>query len=134
MAQWWQEAYVLAYVLAISFQLAGALLLIVRYWFKSVESQLAVVESKRTHMIGEMLYLGKTQPDDSELVEEIWINRLAFVYIALGYFLGIWGDPLDTCKCKVALLAIFIASILVTIGKIASAKASNKYKNSQKNT
>ena len=121
---WW----LFCYILAISFQLAGALLLIVRYWFKSVDKQLELLERKRPHANGEELHLGEPQPNDSELVEEIWINRLAFAYIAIGYFLGIWGEPLGANKCVITLgVAIFVV-ILVVIGKMISTAKEAKFK------
>lgn len=123
---WW----LLCYIFAISFQLAGALLLIVRYWFKSVDKQLQSLESRRTHLDlgGEVLNLGETQPSDSEMAEEIWINRLAFAYIAIGYLLGIWGEPRGASKCVITFVVALFVLILVAIGKKISKKESDKFK------
>ncbi|MGN0680884.1 MAG: hypothetical protein ACI4LY_02615 [Candidatus Fimisoma sp.] len=120
------------YIIAISFQLAGALLLIVRYWFKSVEDQLKYIEGKRTHTEGNTLMLGASQPNDSEMVEEIWLNRLAFAYIAVGYLLGIWGDPLSVNRWWITLAVVLLVCILVVIGKRHSEKEASKYAKAEK--
>mgnify|MGYP004455942557 CR=1 FL=1 len=117
----------ICYLGAISFQLAGAVLLLVQYCFKSIESQLKSIAVKRTHLDGSVLYLGETKPNDCELVEEIWSNRLAFLYIALGYFVSIFGDPLDINKLLIALIIAVISSVLVFAGHKFAKWSSRKY-------
>lgn len=117
----------LAYLSAIAFQLSGALLLIIKYWFKSVDKQLAQLEHKRTHIEGETLHIEKSLPANNELVEEIWINRFAFLYLAVGYVISIWGNTNDECRLMSAFLVLIITIILVVTGKRIAHKASSKY-------
>ena len=118
----------ICYLGAISFQLAGAVLLLVQYCFKSIESQRKSIAVKRTHLDGSVLYLGETQPNDCELVEEIGINRLAFLYIASGYFVSIFGDPLDINKLLIALIIAVISSVFVFAGHKIAKWSSRKYR------
>ena len=121
---WWQ----LCYILAISFQLAGALLLIVRYWFRSVDKQLKLNEMKKPHVSDGTLDLGESRTNDSELVEEIWINRFAFAYFAIGYLFGIWGEPLSASKCMITLGVVLFVIVLVLVGKKISEKESDRFR------
>ena len=116
----------ICYLGAISFQLAGAVLLLVQYCFKSIESQLKSIAVKRTHLDGSVLYLGETKPNDCELVEEIWSNRLAFLYIALGYFVSIFGDPLDINKLLIALIIVWKRHMKVQSNLKASLDLGNR--------
>ena len=74
------------------------------------------------------LDLGESRPNDSELVEEIWINRFAFAYLAIGYLLGIWGEPLSASKCMITLSVVLFVIVLVVVGKKISEKESDRFR------
>lgn len=109
------------YVISIALQLSGAILLIIKYWFGSAKEQLSRIQNKRTRDVGEgHIILGDSLPSDQEFIEELWISRIAFIYIAAGYIVGIWGSIESTNKNHIALMTILISFILVYIGKVIS--------------
>lgn len=118
--------YFLCYVLAISLQLAGALLLIIRYSITPMKTQLKDVHEKEPHVDEAEETISFGVPVDSEVIEEIRLNRLAFIYIAAGYLLGIWGESFDVNKWLITGLVILLAAIAVVIGKAHSKRASKK--------
>lgn len=116
----------LCYVLAISLQLAGALLLIIRYSITPMKIQLRDAHEKAAHVDEAEETISIGIPVDSELIEEIRLNRLAFIYIAVGYLFGIWGESFDVNKWFITGLVILLAAIAVVIGKAHSKRASKK--------
>ncbi len=108
------------YAISIALQLSGAVLLIIKYWFGSSKDQLASIQRKRTHIENETIVIGDTGPSDQEFIEELWICRIAFLYIATGYIVGIWGNIESTNRYCLALLIAFISCILVIAGKVIS--------------
>lgn len=116
----------LCYVLALSLQLAGALLLIIRYSVTPMKTQLKDAHEKASHVDEAEETISIGIPVDSELIEEIRLNRLAFIYIAVGYLFGIWGESFDVNKWFITGLVILLAAIAVVIGKAHSKRASKK--------
>ena len=110
------------YTVSIALQLAGAILLIIKFWSGSAKRQLAKIQKKRTHIENTTLIIGDSGPNDREYIEELCLNRTAFIYLAAGYIIGIWGDLADANKWIIALLIIIEAGIFVGIGKIISWK------------
>lgn len=123
-----QESCVLflCYVLAISLQLAGALLLIIRYSVTPMKTQLRDAHEKASHVDEAEETISIGIPVDSEVIEEIRLNRLAFIYIAVGYLFGIWGESFDVSKWLITGLVILLTVIEVAIGKAHSKRASKK--------
>ena len=122
------------YIVAIAFQLSGALLLIIRYWFDSVGRQLKTAEKKRTRVEeGGTLILGETQPSNSDLVREIWLNRVAFLYLAIGYIFSIWGVLGSKSRWMTLLFVLIVTGVLVFGGEFFSTKVSVKYKEGKSN-
>lgn len=116
----------LCYVLAISLQLAGALLLIIRYSVTPMKTQLRDAHEKASHVDEAEETISIGSPVDSEVIEEIRLNRLAFIFIAVGYLFGIWGEPFDVSKWLITGLVILLTIIEVAIGKACSKRASKK--------
>lgn len=117
------------YIFSISLQIAGAIMLIIRYWFKSVEAQVEVFQNNRTHVEEETLFLGGLEPSEKEFVKEIWQNRIAFAYITLGYIIGVWANTPSNKEAS-AIYIIILDVLFITFGIIASNKLSEKYENS----
>ena len=119
------------YIGAISFQLTGALLLIIRYWFSSIKKEIRIAEEKETRVENNLLILGQTQPSPSEIRENIWLNRFAFICLLVGYLIGIWGESSKTNKWwSFAFIIIFTGILTVSLGLIARKLFGNR-KNSE---
>lgn len=106
------------YMISIAFQLSGAILLIIKYWCSSAKNQLTRIQNKRTHDEGGgVLILGDSLPSNQEFIEELWLSRIAFLYIAVGYIVGIWGNVESTNKYFATLMIIIMSCLLVIAGK-----------------
>lgn len=116
------------YTVSIALQLAGAVLLIIKFWSGSAKRQLAKIQDKRTRAENTTLIIGDNTPTDCEFIEELCLSRTAFIYIAVGYIVGIWGDLSNAPKWLIALLIIIETSIFVGVGKIISWKWGKAYK------
>ena len=116
------------YTVSIALQLAGAILLIMKFWSGSAKRQLAEIQKKRTHIENTTLIIGDSGPKDHEFIEELCLNRTAFIYLAAGYIIGIWGNLTDANKWRIALLIIIETSIFVGVGKLISWKWGKAYK------
>lgn len=98
------------YVLSLAFQIAGAVLLILKYWGNT-----------RQRIINEYFPgtgIASNDGDDNavldvlrvrECVIEIYSSRVAFIYIAIGYALSVFGEKGDVASVTI-LLMIFVAS------------------------
>lgn len=112
------------YIISISFQLSGAVLLLIKYSFVNIEKGILEKQKKETHVEGENLIMGSTQPTDSEYAENVWSNRVAFAWIAAGYLLGVWGD----IRCEKRIIAFFlviVASAAITTLSVLITKRLN---------
>ena len=113
----------LIYIFAIAFQLAGAELLIMNYWGKPISILKKQELDKETHVEEETLVL--RCETESEIVSNIRLNRIAFIMIAIGYVVGIFGDVQNSCKWFVAICVIILSVLLALAGnKIAERKSS----------
>lgn len=80
------------YIAAISFQLAGALLLICHY-MRNTENQIKESYFSQDAIIE--VDNGKVTLRKEKIrikAAEIYVNRISFIYIAIGYIIGIFGD------------------------------------------
>ena len=102
------------YIVSLSFQIAGALILIVRYWCKSIDEQVKELDAKRNHFENETFICGQSVPSNREYVIEIKLNRFAFAFIACGYVCSIWGTSRNKYIETIAI--IVVTSIIVFAG------------------
>jgi len=58
--------------------------------------------------------------------EEIYINRIAFTYIAIGYFLGIFGDIEDRNRGLIVFSIAVMTIFWMMIGLKVQKKEANK--------
>ena len=116
------------YVFSVALQLSGAVLLLIKYSFVSIEKGILENKKKETHVEGHTLIMGSTQPTASEYAENVWLNRIAFALIALGYLLGVFG--VNTGK-KIVLCAwiLILSMVLTTLFAIIAKKKSSKQAN-----
>lgn len=117
------------YILSISFQLAGALVLIIHYW-------------KNAKKLLELSIFSFTSPDRNkeekivvpkEILQQraypIYLNRIAFTYIAIGYLLGIFCHSLHMNIFCVFASIVIISLLLMFIGRfITKVIINSKYK------
>ncbi len=115
------------YVLSLAFQIAGAVLLIIRYLGKTKQR---VIEDYYPGT-------GVASTDDNEnaildvsrvrdCVKNIYANRTAFFYIAIGYALSIFSDK--GCACDIILLiAILGMTIVLIIGEMTIGNLLSKH-------
>ena len=102
------------YVLSLAFQVAGAVLLIIRYWGRTKER---IIEEyfPGSNIIGRdednNVRLEKTKVQ--KCAQTIYDNRMAFVFIAIGYILSIFGTT--NGACQYCLLAVLVMSTIVII-------------------
>ena len=112
------------YILAVSLQLAGAELLIWNYWSKPIKQLKSEGLDKENHVEGSVLILNSKSED--EIGKNIWLNRFAFVMIALGYVAGIFGDLQNCSRLCVALCVIVLSVLFAYIAeKVAKRKAND---------
>lgn len=116
------------YVFSVALQLSGAVLLLIKYSFVSIEKGILENKKKEPHVEGQTLIMGSTQPTASEYAENVWLNRIAFALIALGYLLGVFGA--NTGK-KIVLCAwiLILSMVLTTLFAIIAKKKSAKQAN-----
>ncbi len=109
----------LFYVIAVSLQVSGAVILLVKYCFKAEKSQLEENQMKKTRVEGDTLYLGENVLSDKELLKEVWLSRFAFLFISVGYIVGIFGDVSCQNKfitmCEIVLVTIIIVVITIWV-------------------
>ena len=112
------------YIVSISFQLSGALLLLLRYCFVSIEKELKEIAKREHHVENTTLILGRTQPTPYEYVETVWLNRIAFGFITAGYLIGVWGAVENTKRSSVFLWIVCLSAILTIAALIVSKRLS----------
>ncbi len=112
---------IVLFILALSFQISGAILLIIKYWGKT-----------RQRIINEYYPgTGIASNDgennavlDANRVREcatgIYANRMAFVFIAIGYALSIFGEKGNAGN----IVVLFSTAVTTTILVIIEGKAS----------
>lgn len=104
----------LVYILAISLQLAGAELLIVNYWRLPLKQLIEIELNKQPHVGEEETILYTGGESELEISRNILLNRFAFVFIALGYLFGVFGDMQDYCRWFIAFWVLVI-SVMITL-------------------
>lgn len=115
--------YNIAYVLALALQFsAGALL--VGNTNTSRKGIIKEYASRHTAIAFEKNGKLADNNDLKSVVKSSWINKIAFIYLAAGYFIGIFGEPLSNRILSV-IVTVFLAWILAGVAfKIAQKKAS----------
>lgn len=116
------------YALALAFQIAGAVLLILKYWGNT-----------KQRIINEYYPGAGIASNDGEdnaildvsrvreCVIEIYSSRVAFIYIGVGYALSVFGEKGDVAGI-VVLLMVFVASgLLIGIEGVLARVASKAF-------
>lgn len=111
------------YILSVSLQLAGAELLIWNYWSKPIKQLKSEELSKENHVEGSVLIINSKSED--EIGKNIWLNRFAFVMIALGYVAGIFGDLQNCSRLCVAFCVIVLSVLFAYIAEKVTKRKAN---------
>lgn len=116
------------YILSISLQVAGAICLIMNYWGNVKEKVIL------TYYAGGEI--PKAQDNDMVLLKkerlqscakDIYMNRFSFIYIIIGYGIGLFGNITDNSNRLYVLLMIGIfCTILTCMGRGLSSLISKK--------
>lgn len=110
------------YLLSISFQLSGALILIFFCWGNIEQKVLSKVFSANSIM--ERNYENKVTIKRDKLFrayKEVWLNRTAFILLGLGYLLGVFGSNEGSNLWFSCILLMFGSVVMMIIGnKIAT--------------
>lgn len=112
---------ILLYILSLAFQVAGAVLLIIKYCGKTKQRIIReyfpgsnIIERDDDDMV----HLEKEKVQ--ECVKRIYDNRISFAYIAIGYVLSIFGESTNRSKAEIMFYMIFSTIALILVEKIIS--------------
>ena len=111
----------LLYILSLAFQVAGAVLLIIKYCGKTKQRIISeyfpgsnVIERDDNDMV----HLEKKKVQ--ECVKRIYDNRISFAYIAIGYVLSVFGESSNSSKVEISFYMIFFTITLILVERIIS--------------
>lgn len=108
------------YIFSISFQVAGALLLMV-----------SVLSTKRDKVVRRFVGRGTLYRDNNtntifynktalqETFKEAYLSKFAFLYIAVGYFMGVFGVLNNDYLMLIALAIVVLTILLVALSHLA---------------
>lgn len=107
----------LIYIIAVSLQVSGAVLLLVYNFSVKRENIIKTFANDK----GYILRQGSDIDYDKDRLKEIfkiaYINKISFIYIIIGYILGVFGEiGENTYKSSIVLGIIVFGLILVLIG------------------
>ena len=110
-----------AFILSISFQLAGALILLIFNFSSKKEAVFKEFYSQHRGVIKVKNVEGKPKVDKKEVnavLTQIYVNRGAFIYLICGYALNIWASNVENkliaviLICALCILLILVACII----------------------
>jgi len=108
-----QIFYFISYILSISLQLSAGLLLVGSVGTRRHE----IIKEYSAEHSGIAFEPDGTLADNTALrstVKSVWINKIAFTYLFLGYLIGIFGEALS-CKSTAFIIIIVTVVILYVI-------------------
>ena len=108
----------LFFVFSIAFQVAGAVILIIKYFGKTEE------RIKQEYYPGSNIaprdeneYTKLEGKKCMECAQRIYDNRASFSFIALGYILSIFGDASGQCRVCVLMMTITCTIVIILLEK-----------------
>ena len=110
------------FIIAVAFQLSGALLLIFNRSIISIQGKVNEAKEKETKVTGELITFGTTQPSEKEIKEDVWMNRIAFGLIAMGYIFSIWAELVNTSRWIIFLFVILTSIVALSISLLTLRK------------
>ena len=126
------------YILAMTFQLSAALILIFNYLLAPKEKKVARVKAE-IYVENETLVINErgegTSISDEELeylanikTGDRWVNIMALILAIMGYVMVIFGDIEGGDKCKAAYIMCVGTAIIVSVGLIICKNIGRKSK------
>lgn len=115
----------IVYIFAITFQFVGAVILASKYVPVNMDVMIQKLDLKRFVLQDETLIIPELTPSNEEYAEMIYLNRLAFGYIAIGYFGGIIGES-QYSKLVNCIVIMGLSTILIIFTNIVASKMANK--------
>ena len=120
----------LIYLLSLSLQVSGALILILFCWGKTERRVLNTIYSATSTIHREddnTVIISKEKLYNAH--KEVLLNRNAFIFIAVGYLLSLFGTSDGICQWVGFIIVLITSAVLVGIGVFLAhiiAKVSNK--------
>lgn len=108
------------YIIAISFQLAGAILLLIRFWGNGETTLLKLYYNGGEEIANIKGTVTLEKKKLRECAREIYMNRFSFLYIITGYVVGVFGDLTLPCKGCVAFTIMIVTGCFMVIAYIVS--------------
>lgn len=113
----------MCYILSLAFQVAGAVLLIIKYFGRTKERIMdgyfpssSYVKMDRENSNNILLEKDKVQ----KCAREVYDNRMAFIFIAFGYILSIFGELQGESKICILAFMFVSTSVIILIEKLLS--------------
>lgn len=103
-------------ILSKAFQLSGALILIIHFWNgtkKTLELSIFTFTSPNRNKEDKVVVPKKIL---QQRAFPIYLNRFAFIYIAIGFILSIFSHPISINKVYTLILILFVSVALCIIG------------------
>lgn len=106
------------YIFSLSFQLAGAILLIIKYFGKTKNRIIEEYFPGSNIIERDEKNICRMERDKvRESVRKVYDNRMSFIFIAVGYILSIFENKSYLSKVYIALFVILGALIIILIEK-----------------
>ncbi len=113
------------YVLAISLQVCGALILLIHsFGNKQTEINNEIINSVSTGEQQTQTHVDNI--DVSYKLKDIYLNRVAFICLTFGYFLGVFGEISTVAKWVIALSVVIISCLITVFFYFLCEKLANK--------
>ncbi len=113
------------YVLAISLQVCGALILLIHsFGNKQTEINNEIINS--VSMGEQQTQIHVDNIDVSYKLKDIYLNRVAFICLTFGYFLGVFGEISTAAKWVIA-LSVVISCLITVFFYFLCEKLANNY-------
>ena len=119
---------VAAYILSLALQVAGAIMLIIKYWGRTQER---IIEE---YFPGSNI-IGRDEENNVRLEKRkvqkcaqiIYHNRMAFIFIAIGYGLSVFGEASGVCRWRMALYIVLCTIIIILLESVVSVAISKLF-------
>ncbi|WP_099335748.1 hypothetical protein [Clostridium cadaveris] len=116
------------YILSVSFQVAGALILLIKSLKGKVldKAKEMYVSEFKGPLISEKNKIVLSKERIQEIAMDIYINRIAFLYLSIGYIISIFGKQNTNISKGSICMYMVIASLLLIAGGYIFSKTISK--------
>ena len=124
---------ILCYIISISFQFAGAVILLTSFCGNTKQKIVNEYYSGSNFVYPNDNKIRLNKQKKWKCASTIYLNRVAFAYVAIGYITGVFGDIQSYNRGSVAIFIVAISAILIIVGKVFCVKLS-KFLNKEDET